>query len=122
MAPAAVTAAPCGRAKAATVPNPSRVGALAFALPASVLTLPSGVTRRTRRLAPSATTTLPAASTATARGSAKATPAPRPSAHAAVPFPASVVTSPAGVIARITWLLRSLTYTVPLGATATHVG
>jgi hypothetical protein len=56
-----------------------------------------------RLLAPSATITLPPASIAGERGQLKAAAAPAPSAHAAVPEPASVVTTPARVTRRTRW-------------------
>jgi len=48
---------------------------------------------------------------------------PMPSAKAAAPEPASVVTRPPGVTARMRWLPESATYTMPLvGETAMPYG
>ena len=58
--PAAVTVMPCGVVNDAAVPKP--LAEPAVELPATVVTNPAGVTRRTRRLLPSATKTLPPAS------------------------------------------------------------
>ena len=121
-APAASTATPMGTLKRAAAPVPSALPPLP-AVPASVVTTPAGVILRMVELFVSATYTAPAASTATPNGLLKRAPAPVPSALpllAAVP--ASVLTTPAGVILRMVELFVSATYTVPAASTATPLG
>ena len=84
------------------MPTPS--AAPTAPLPASVLTTPPGVTRRTQLLPESPTIALPLASTAMPWGSLKEALAPAPLANAAAPLPASVDTTPAGVTRRMRWL------------------
>jgi len=62
------------------------------------------VSLRMRSLDLSATMTLPLLSTATPEGSLNEAPAPVPSANAADPLPASVVTTPPGETLRMRWL------------------
>ena len=71
----------------------------------------------------SATKTLPAPSTATPLGQLKRAAAPVPSALPDEPaVPASVVTTPAGVIFRMVLLPVSATKTLPAPSTATPWG
>ena len=89
--------------KVAAAPVPSMLVKAAWA-PASVVTTPAGVIMRTRQLLASVTKTLPAASTAMPRGKANSAAAPVPSALPdTLACPAIVVTTPAGVILRMTW-------------------
>ena len=67
--------------------------------PASVATTPEGVTKRIRLFAVSATTITPSeGTTATPLGELKLADVPAPSAKAASPLPASVVTTPPGYV------------------------
>ncbi len=116
----ASTAKPVNPRKDALVPTPS-LNEL-NPLPASVLTTPSGVTLRTRRLLPSPTSTLPLASTATLDGELKEASVPVPSANAPTPLPASVVTTPPGETLRIAEFNVSATSTFPPASTATPQG
>ena len=119
MLPLESTAMPLGLLKAAPVPAPSLNAAAPP--PASVLTVPPGVTFRTRLLDVSATNTLPAASTATANGVLNEAAVPVLSAKAGDPLPASVLTTPPGDTLR-TRCPKSTTYTVPPASTATPRG
>jgi hypothetical protein len=87
-----ITAIEYGLKKLAAVPAPSAKAW--FPLPASVVTLPRGVTRRMRWLCESATTITPLeGTTATPCGWLKLAAAPVPSANP-LSLPASVVTMP----------------------------
>ena len=97
--PAVSTATPRGALKEAPVPVPSANAA--DPLPARVLTTPPGVTLRMRLLAESATNTLPMESVDTPQQLPNEALVPAPSAKAAVPLPASVDTTPPGVILRM---------------------
>ena len=77
-------------------------------VPAMVVTTPAGVTLRIVLLPVSATYTLPELSTARPPGWLKPAALPVPSVDPNVP-PASVVTTPAGVILRMLWLSESAT-------------
>ena len=91
--------------------------------PASVLTTPPGAIFRIVWLPVSATYTLPALSTATPCGWLKSAALPVPSALPLTPAnPASVLTTPAGVIIRIVWFQVSATYTLVALSTATPEG
>jgi hypothetical protein len=89
-----ITATPRGLQKLAAEPTPSANALLP--LPPRVVTAPEvGSTSRTRLLSSSATTTMPLKGiTATPRGLLKLAAAPMPSANAAAPLPASVMTAP----------------------------
>ena len=89
MRPSASTATPAGSLKAALALAPSAHAAAP--LPATVLTTPSGVTRRTRLTPPSATIKLLALSMAMRMSPWNAAAVPSPSTHARAPLPASVV-------------------------------
>ena len=119
-----ITSTPIGKLNLAAAPVPS-ANAPSLPLPASVVTTPRGVTRRMRWLPVSATTiTLLEGITATPLGFLKLAAAPTPSAKAALPLPASVVTTPSEIVtSRILWLNSSAT-TIKLleGITATPVG
>src|SRR6185437_2738680 len=78
--------------------------ALCGAEPARVVTKPAGVILRIALLNSSPTYTLPAGSTATPSGLSNDAALPVPSALPSAPDPASVVTTPAGVILRISLL------------------
>ena len=84
--------------KLALVPIPS--ANVAVPLPASVVTL-SDVILRMQLLPLSATYTFPTESTATVLGLLNVALVPAPSANVVPPFPATVVTTPSGVILRI---------------------
>ena len=116
-----ITATPKGLLKLAAAPAPS---AKPWPLPASVVTRPKGVTRRMRWSFQSATTiTSFEGITATPDGLLKLAAAPVPSAKAALPLPASVVTIPRGVTSRTRLLPKSATTTTPVeGITATPHG
>ena len=88
-------------------------------LPANVVTTPAEVILRTQLFPPSATYTFPSESSITPRGNLKLALAPVPSANIGDPLPAKVVTTPKGVILRITWLPVSATYTFPDESIAT---
>ena len=105
--PPASTATPTGLLNEAAVPMPS--ARATEPPPASVLTTPPGVILRRRPLPASATKTLPPESTATPEGLFKEAAAPLPSANALFRFPASVLTTPPGVILRRQWLYVSAT-------------
>jgi hypothetical protein len=97
--PVEVTARPCGILKVAAVPKPFIDDATP--LPAKVVTTPEGVMRRNRLFTPSTTITFPTKSIATDLGPLNAAVMPFPSVHAAIPDPASVVTTPERVTTRI---------------------
>ena len=98
-----------GEEKTAFVPVPST--GVPDPLPQSVVTTPKGVTWRMRELELSATSMRPLARMASPLGLLKSAAVPVPSANPAdvpdEPPPASVVTTPAGVMARMTLLLES---------------
>ena len=73
-------------------------------------------------LSASATYTLSLLSTATPKGLLKEAAVPVPFAEPALPVPAKVLTSPAGVIFLIRLLVTSATYTLSLLSTATPEG
>jgi hypothetical protein len=99
IAPEGITATPAGLLKDAAAPVPS-VNA-ANPLPASVVTIPKGVTSRMRWFFSSLTTIAPLeGDTATPYGPLKLAPAPVPSANP-WPLPASVVMTPTGVTSRM---------------------
>src|ERR1035437_5927547 len=88
-----------------------------------VVTIPEFVIFRMVLLLVSATKTLPAPSTATPLGNLKRAAAPVPSALPDEPaVPASVVTTPLGVIFRMVLLFVSATKTLPAPSTATPEG
>lgn len=118
--PAGSTATPYGPAKAALVPAPSANPAAPP--PASRLTRPPGVTKRTQWLSTSATNTLPPASTATPRGPLKAAAVPTPFAKPAPAAPARVDTTRAGLTARMRLFAASPTNRVPALSTQTPEG
>ena len=97
--PLASTATSQGFLNEASVPAPSAKSYIP--LPASVVTTPTGVTRRMRWLPKSATKMSPLAITDRPRGLLKAAPAPVPSVNAPVPLPASRVTAPVVVTLRM---------------------
>jgi hypothetical protein len=111
-----------GPLKLAAVPVPSANAALP--LPASVVTTPRGVTRRMRLLFGSATTITPLEGiTSSPKGKWKLAAARVPSANAAVPLPARVVTTPRGDTSRMRWPYVSHTTMTPLeGITASPRG
>ena len=117
--PAGPTAKPTGFAIKAPVPFPS---AKPFSLPATVVTTPPGVNLRMRLLYQSAKKTLPMESTATPQGPHSDAPVPVPSANAAEPLPASVLTTPPGVTLRMRLFDESPTITLPLESKATPKG
>ena len=75
----------------AAAPSPSESATPASPLPATVLTAPAIVTRRTARFLELATRTPSSASSASSRGQEKRAAAPCPSAKPGSPLPASVV-------------------------------
>ena len=79
-----------GLVNAAEIPIPSIL--LEAPLPAMVVTVPSGAIERTLLLAKSVTIKLPLLSNARPVGLLKDAAVPTPSAKAAVPLPANVVT------------------------------
>ena len=88
--------------------------------PAIVVTTPPAVIFRIVWLLVSATYSVPVPSTAIPCGPPNRAALPVPSFDPNAPaWPASVVTTPAGVICRIVLLLESATYTVPAVSTAT---
>ena len=115
-------ATPRGAARRALAPTPSAVPDTVVT-PASVDTLPSGVTRRSVRPgAASATTAFPFVSTVTAVGALKDAAEPTPLAPPGSAAPASVDTTPAGEMIRRRLLPRSATSTLPPSVTATPYG
>src|SRR5215831_16058982 len=102
-------ATPAGPENAAAAPLPSALPETP-AVPASVVTTPAGVILRIVLFPGSATYKFPAVSVATPAGPENAAAAPLPSALPKTPaVPASVVTTPAGVILRIVWFPESAT-------------
>ena len=118
--PLASTSTPRGLLKEAAAPTPSRYAA--NPLPASVLTKPPGVIFLIQLLPASATKMLPLAPTATPRGLSKEATAPVPSANAADPLPASVLTTPPDVILRMRLLAWSATKILLLASMSTLLG
>jgi len=102
-------ASPLGALKRAFVPIPFPIPAVA--LPAHVVTTPTGDTERMRLLPVSPTNTRPEGwCTVAALGELKKAPAPVPSAKPAEPEPPNVDTVPEEVCTeRTTWLERSAT-------------
>src|SRR5262245_28516146 len=98
--PVLPTATPFGSATDALVAGPPSPGfTTTFPPPATVLMIPAGVTLRIRLLRRSAMNRFPAASTATPRGVIPALVAGPPSPeYWLLPFPATVVIRPAGLI------------------------
>ena len=94
--------------------------------PASVTTVPVAVDTNRMRSPPtpnSATTSDPEGARATPVGLVKRAAAYVPSAPPALPLPARVATVPSGNTARTAWLLKSVTYAVPVPlSTATPNG
>ena len=120
--PTLSTATPYGASKLAAAPVPSALPTTP-SVPASVVTTPAGVTWRMASLSLSATYTFPALSTATPSGRSKLAAGPVASALPTTPaVPASVVTTPAGVILRIVLFPSSATYTFPALSTAAPNG
>ena len=117
-----ITTTPCGVLKLAAAPEPSANTPLP--LPTSVVTIPMGVTSRMRLLKASHTTmTLLEGITAIPCGLLKLAAEPVPSAKAALPLPASVVTTPRGVTSRMRLFHVSATTMMPLeGSTTTPFG
>ena len=117
-----ITTTPCGVLKLAAAPEPSANTPLP--LPTSVVTIPMGVTSLMRWLSYSVTTTTPLEGiTAIPSGLRKLAAAPMPSANAALPLPASVVTTPRGVTRRMRLFDESATTIMLLeGITATPIG
>ena len=98
--PSAFTVMPAGLKNAALVPNPSAHEATP--LPAKVVVAPPEVTRRMRLFPLSAQKISPVTGwAATPLGEKKLATAPVPSAHAAAPLPARVLTTPSRVTLRI---------------------
>ena len=118
--PLASTVTPIGALNCAAAPVSSTQPA--SPLPASVVTTPADVTFRMRLLLWSATKIFPLASTVTPVGALNCAAAPVPSANPAVPLPASVVTTPPGVIFLMRLLISSATKTFPLASTVTPYG
>ena len=125
--PDASTAIPLGLLKLAAAPVPScPIGSPPIAPPASVVTTPAGVILRILLFIVSATKTVPYWSTAMPWGLLKLAAVPVPSwpipAPPPMPPPASVVTTPLGVILRILLFIVSATKTVPYWSTAMPLG
>ena len=118
--PPASTAMPIGKLNIAFVPVPSAKSGSPF--PASVDTIPPGVTLRMRWPPVSPTKTLPLESTATPRGRQNEAAVPAPSANAPGPPPASVLTTPPGVTFLMRLLNMSATKILPPESTATPAG
>ena len=113
---------PQGWLKRTLVPEPSVLPELP-AVPANVETVPLEVTLRTTLLWLSATNTFPLPSTATDVGWLNWAVVPVPSVVPEDPSdPASVVTTPAAVTLRITWLFLSATKRLPLESSASPYG
>ena len=110
--PSLPIAMPAGLLNCAASPAPSAKPATP--LPAKDVTTPLAVTFRIRSLLVSATYTVPSAATVTAHGLLNCAAVPVPLAKPAVPLPASVVTSPAGLIFRIRFPNVSATCRKPL--------
>ena len=92
-----ITATPVGEGKFTFVPVPSPPLFQKLPLPASVVTVPRGVTSRMRWFEPSATTITPLEGiTATPLGNLNLAAALVPSTQSGVPLPASVETIPEG--------------------------
>src|SRR4051812_4347658 len=104
---------PLGKLNLATLPTPSALPE-ENAAPANVVTTPPGMILRIVLLLESATYSVPVVSTVIPEGLANRAALPVPSTWPELPAtPASVLTTPAGVIVRIVLLLESATYTVP---------
>jgi hypothetical protein len=91
-------------------------------VPAKVVTTPDGVIKRITLFLLSETYTLFAESTATPCGSLKNAFMPVPSMKSAVPSPASVYTTPPGVILRIRLPSESETYMLSFESIANPLG
>ena len=91
-------------------------------LPAKLVTTPEGVMRRNRLFPPSATITFLDVSIATDTGLLNAAALPVPSCHAAVPDPASVVTTPERVINLMRFPPPSATITLSLESMVMPLG
>ena len=91
-------------------------------LPANVVTTPPAAILRMRLFPVSEMKTFPAVSTATPRGKLKAAFVPVPSANAADPLPAKVLTTPPGDTLRMRWLEESTTNTLPMESMDTPQG
>ena len=131
--PAASTAVPTGFRYSACIAAPSRNPSVPET-PENVVTSPTGVIRRNTCEFPSATNAFPPASTVIPNGPTVVVVAeliglvPIAANRAAVPFPSSeptsparpatVLTTPSGVILRTRWLTASVTYRLPWGSTA----
>jgi hypothetical protein len=97
--PSALAVTPFGPENEASIPKPSANDAAPS--PASVVTWPIGVNLRIRLLLLSATRKLPLTSSKRCQGLLKDAEVGAPSAHAPLPVPANVDTTPASVIRRI---------------------
>lgn len=111
------TAMPEGLLKAAFVPTP--LVSAGVPEPAKVLTKPAGETALMRWLVWSVTRAVPSTRRAMPLGLANCARVPAPFAKPEVVCPASVLTIIAGEMTRMSWLLRSVKYTLPSALTAT---
>ena len=118
--PAASVSIPVGLLNEAAVPVPLALPETP--LPAKVVTTPAGVIIRIRSLPLSATYTFPAASVPNPKGSLNEAAVPVPLVLPAIPLPAKVLTTPAGVIIRIKLLPKSATKTLPEGSVVIPIG